>query len=250
MRIKAYLKQVFSTLGLTEGEADIMAALLKKPGSDANALKSKLGFSTAGTYKILGALSEKGYIKPSQEKTPLTFTPIPLGKLAQTFERNSRHLQRTAQKLKELNTLSALPEHVEIYEQDELTDFYLNIPYKLNDFIWCVGSFEAVMKFFGPGIEKEFIKKRVKKGIQADAIIFDNSSFSKELAGRDGGEKRETKFIQNGEYPLEFSYLFGDTYLSFYKDAEGKIKMVKTEAPEVAKAKMIQYQRLWNSTLA
>ncbi len=248
MRIKQYLQQVLTSIGLTEGEAKVYFAILKSPGCDASYLKGKVKFSMAGVYKILHALSEKGFVIPSEKKGPITFTAIPLDKVAKKFEVDGRKMQRTAGKLKDMARLSSMPSEVEVFSEDDLTDFYLNIPAKIDDFIWCVGSFEAVMKFFGPTIEKDFIKSRSRKGAFADAIIFDNSDYSKDLAGRDAGEKRETKFVRNGEYPLEFSYLFGDTYLSFYKDSEGKINMTKIESPEVSRAKLIQYQKLWGST--
>lgn len=268
MNIKRYLQQILATIGLTEGEAEMYCAVLSAPECDASYLKNKLSFSMAGIYKMLHALSEKGFLIPSYErgvplsgtaididsasakskKSPITFTAVPLDKIAKKFDVDGRKMQRTAGRLADLAKLSVLPSEVEVFEESDLTDFYLNIPAKIDDFIWCVGSFEAVMEFFGPATEKEFIKNRARRGAHADAIIFDDSELSKELAGRDAGEKRETKFIRNGNYPLEFSYLFGDTFLSFYKDSEGDLKMTRIESPEVARAKLIQSQKLWGST--
>jgi len=48
---------------------------------------------------------------------------------------------------------------------------------------------------------------------------------------------------------MEFSCLYGDNYLNFYKDAEGKVKVLRSQAPDLARAKLIQYQMLWNSTV-
>ncbi|MFA6528486.1 MAG: helix-turn-helix domain-containing protein [Candidatus Gracilibacteria bacterium] len=247
MHILSYLKQALSKIGFTEGEAEIYCEILNAPGCDASYLKNKLKYSFAGIYKMLHALSQKGFVIPSEKKGPIIFTAVPLDKIATKLEVNSRKIQRTARKLTDLAKMAQLPKNVEIFEENDLTDFYLNIPAKIDDYIWCVGSFEAVVKFFGPQIEKDFIKNRVRKGGHASAIIFDNSSFSKDLAGRDNGENRETRFVQNGEYPLEFSYLFGNNYLTFYKDSEGAIKMVKTTSPEVARAKLIQFQKLWGN---
>ncbi|MDD3861594.1 MAG: hypothetical protein PHP74_01765 [Candidatus Gracilibacteria bacterium] len=144
--------------------------------------------------------------------------------------------------------MSDSPEGTAIYEDNDLNDFYLNIPYKIDDFIWCIGSFEAVVSFFGLDIEKEFIKARVKKGKFADAVIFDDSKYSHDRASKDTFEKRETRIIPHNDYPLEFSYLFNSTILDFYKDIDGKVKVLKTENPDIAKARLIQYQQLWNST--
>ena len=248
MNLQKYLKQALRDFGLSDGEAKLYLTILKYPQIEAAQLKEKTPYSMAGIYKMLHALSDKGFVNPSQDNSPIKFTATPLDKTANKFATQGRKLQRISAKLSELSRLSEIPTETEIFDENDLTDFYLNIPSKINDFIWCVGSFEAVMKFFGPTIEKEFIGGRIKKGITADAIIFDNSKFSEELAGRDIKEKRETRIISHQNYPLEFDYLFGDTILNFYKDPEDKIKILKTESPDIAKAKLIQYQAIWNST--
>jgi sugar-specific transcriptional regulator TrmB len=249
MNIQSYIKQSLSVFGLTEGENSVYFALLQKGALDASAIKSETKYSTAGIYKILDSLIEKGFITAVEKSFPVNYIAIPLNNIAKKFAVHGRKMSRIADKFFELGKLSKISTETEIYEGDSLTDYYLDIPYKIDDAIWCVGSFGAVMKFFGPEVEQSFIKTRIKKGKHASALIFDQSDVSQDLAGRDRLEKRETKFIQNGEYPVEFSYLYGDTYLNFYKNAEGKVKVLRAESPDLAKAKLIQYQMMWNSTV-
>lgn len=260
MQLKYYIQKSLIELGLTQGEAKVYFEILEKPGIDASTLQKLQKFSPAGVYKILGALIDKGLIVPTKNGRTMVYFSTPLTEISKKIDKKERTLARISGKLKELSRLKYLDDlgdldsstnesrQLEIYESDDLTNYYLNIPYKIDDFIWCIGSFEAVVNFFGQEIEQEFINNRIKKGKQADAIIFDNSDFSKSLAGRDIKEKRETKFIHNGQYPLEFSYLFGDTYLNFYKDSEGKVKVLKAQSEELARAKNIQYQMLWRAT--
>ena len=247
MKVSQYIPQALTFLGLTEGEAALYVKILNNPGISIPELKKLTGYSTAGVYKIVNALSDRGFVHAS-ESTPSVFTATPLGTIAQKFAAQGRKLERVASKLADISKLTKIPLETDIYESDDLTNYYLNIPYKIDDFIWCVGSFDAVMAFLGQDTEKEFIKNRVKRGMRADAIIFDKSDKSKDLAQRDILEKRETKFIQCGEYPLEFSYLFGNTHLNFYRDSEGKLKVLRTDSPEFARAKLMQYQAMWNST--
>lgn len=247
MKVNYYLQQSLGNLGLSEGESIIYLQILNNPGLNAAYLKQATPFSMAGIYKILRSLSDKGFIISSKE-SPFTYTAISMEQLGRKLAAKGRKLQRISDKLNELSRLSKMPEDVEVYNYSNLIDFYLSLPSKIDDFIWCVGSFEAVMNFFGPEVEKDFIRSRSKKGARADALIFDNSEYSKTLAGRDAQEKRETRIISCGDYPLEFTYLFGDTFLNFYKDSDGKIKVLKSESPEIARAKLLQYQILWNST--
>lgn len=248
MELKYYIQKSLIELGLSNGEARVYFEILKKPGVDALFLQKHGKFSIAGIYKILGSLVDKGLIVATRNVRTMVYFPTALSNISKRIDKKGRTLARISGKLKELSRLNNLPEEVEVYENDDLVNYYLNIPYKIDDFIWCIGSFEAVVNFFGQEVEQEFINNRIKKGKAADAIIFDNSDFSKNLAGRDIKEKRETRFIQSGEYPLEFSYLFGDTYLNFYRDADSKVKVIKAQSEELARAKNIQYQMLWRST--
>jgi len=248
MDIGRYIQNSLSEFGLTEGEAKLYVIILQTNGyADASYLQKATKYSSAGVYKILDSLIYKGFVTPRKNR-PTVYAAVPLDEISKKFAVKGRKFCRTAGKFEELASLSTVPKETSIYEENNLNDFYLNIPYKINDFIWCIGSFEAVVSFFGLDIEKEFIKARVKKGKFADAVIFDNSKYSHERASRDTFEKRETKIIPHSNYPLEFSYLFNDTVLDFYKDFEGKVKVLKTENPDIAKARLIQYQQLWNST--
>jgi len=248
MNIQSYIKQSLEVFGLTEGETKVYLSLMQNGEMDAFSLKNATKYSTAGIYKILGSLVDKGFVFPIPKSSPIKYLAVSLTDISKKFAVHGRKMNRIADKFSELGKLSKVPIETEIFEGNSLTDYYLNIPYKIDDSIWCVGSFGAVMNFFGPNIEKDFIKTRIKKGRNASALIFDENDVSRSLAGRDLLERRETKFIHNGEYPMEFSYLYADSYLNFYKDSEGKIKVLKIESPELAKAKLIQYQMLWNST--
>lgn len=248
MEISQYIQKSLTELGLTEGEAKLYINVLQTNGyADASYLKKILRYSSAGVYKLINSLVDKGFVLTGNNR-PTVYSAVPLNNIANKFASNGRKFCRIANKFEELGKLSKTPKETDIYEENDLNDFYLNIPYKIDDFIWCIGSFEAVVTFFGLGVEKEFIKTRVKKGKFADAVIFDNSKYSEERASRDNFEKRETRIIPHNNYPLEFSYLFNNTVLDFYKDVDNKIKVLKTENPDIAKARLIQYQQLWNST--
>lgn len=248
MELNKYIQNALTEFGLTEGEALLYLIILQTNGyADATYLQRAAKYSSAGTYKILNSLIDKGFIFPNESR-PVSYKAVSLDEISKKIATKGRKFCRTAGKFAELSKLSDSPEGTAIYEDNDLNDFYLNIPYKIDDFIWCIGSFEAVVSFFGLDIEKEFIKTRVKKGKFADAVIFDNSEYSQDRASKDTFEKRETRIIPHNDYPLEFSYLFNSTILDFYKDIDGKVKVLKTENPDIAKARLIQYQQLWNST--
>lgn len=235
--------------GLTSGEVSVYLIFLQDGTLDAAMVRQKTHLSSAGVYKIIESLITKGFISYVQGSYPLSYIAVPLNEISKEFANKGRKMSRISDKFSELGKLSQIPVETEIFEGNSLTDYYLNIPYKIDDSIWCVGSFGAVMNFFGPEIENDFIKTRIKKGHNASALIFDETDVSRDLSTRDRLERRETKFIQNGDYPMEFSYLYGNSFLNFYKDSENKIKVLKIDSPDLAKAKLIQYQMLWNSTL-
>lgn len=246
MQINSYLKSSLQNLGLSDGEAEIYFKILKNGLSEAADLKIQSKLSVAGVYKILHSLRDKGFIVANQDiSRAVKFSAISITEVAKRVAAESKKLQRLSDQLKYLNNV---PENLEILENEDLLSYYLNIPYKIDDFIWCVGSFVSIINFFGENVEKDFIKLRNKRGIHADAIIFDDSKFSEDLAGRDFRERRETKIMAQKNYPLVFEYLYGDTYLNFYKSDDGVLKVLKSESPELARAKLCQYQALWHST--
>lgn len=249
MKVGPYVRKTLADLGLSEGEADVLFPLLKLAAPmTADHIRQEAKLSTSGTYKVLRSLVDKEFILPTKEQGTKKYAAITLEQIAEKLVAHSRKYLRASEKLREIGRLSGLSPETDIIEGTALSDYYLTIPSQIDDFIWCVGSFAAVMHFFGPEIERSFIAARLKKGRHADAVIFDDSLFSKELAGRDIGERRETKLIPHGSYPLEFSYLFGNTCLDFYKNPEGQVKVLKSESPSIARARLIQYQTLWNST--
>jgi sugar-specific transcriptional regulator TrmB len=249
MKVREYMRESLEHFGLTEGEAAVYCAILQSGnGACVEQIRQEAKLSTSGAYKIANALADKGFVVPVKKNGSTSFTAVTLDKAAQKLAAKGRKFTRMSEKFRELQTLAKVTEDTDVYEGNDLTDYYLSIPHQINDFIWCVGSFEAVMNFFGSEVERDFIMSRVRKGKSADAVIFDDSLFSKELVGRDVGEKRETRLIPHSNYPRGFSYLFGNVCLDFYKDAEHQVKVLKTESPDLARARLIQYQTLWNST--
>lgn len=144
-------------LGMTDGV-----------NADVSFLKRKTGYSSAGVYKILNSLIDKGFVGILQNTYPRRFFAVSLDKIASKIANEGRKFSRMSEKLKMLSKQDYLMDRSEIYEDTPLTDYYLNIPYKVDDnFMWCTGSFSAVKDFLGIDVEKEFVNKRVRGGLIA-----------------------------------------------------------------------------------
>ena len=147
MNIDQYIENSLSELGLSQGEATLYLRILQTNGyADASFLTKATKYSSAGIYKLIDSLIDKGFIIPSQNR-PTIYTAIPLDQISKKFAVKGRKFGRIANKFQELGVLSNKPKETNIYEENDLNDFYLNIPYKIDDFIWCVGSFEAVVHY-------------------------------------------------------------------------------------------------------
>ena len=246
VRLRTYLKNALSALDLTEAQATVYLCILENPEIDIAVLKSKTKYGFAWLYRVVNELIEKGFIEAS--RFPYTLSAVSLNNVANKISTKGRLLQRMGEKLISLGKMTTISPESEIFDEDDLINCYLDISYKIEDFLWCVGAHAAVMSFIGPEVEKEFIKNRIRRGKHADALIFDPVGKALELAKRDKLEKRETKYFHRGEYPLEFTYLHGDTSLHFFKDSDEKVKVIKTTSPTLARAQHILYQTLWNSS--
>lgn len=250
MILTKYLRKALANLGLSENESILYLCILQNINCDAPFLMQESKLSRAAVYKLLKLLHDKDLIETKSGEIFTTYTATPLAKIGKKLSTKGRKLEFIGKKLQEINPDQDFQDHIEIIDFSNHQDYYLEIASKLKDFIWCVGSYKAGEVFNGEALEREFIKTRVKKGARADAIIFDDAHESKSLAQRDKLEKRETKIISHTYYPLEFTYLFGDTCAHFYKDQDEKVKVMKIESPTYARAKLLQFQRLWQSTTA
>ena len=250
MNTREYLKKSLMELDFGEGGSALYLTLLDCPGANGSYLREKTKYSNAAVYKILNSLLDKGFICRVDDY-PAKYFSIPLDRIAQKISNRGRKIVRLGEKLKNLDRIGRMPcENSEVYEDNAFTDFYLNIPYKINDgFIWCVGSYGAVRDFFGVEVEREFVMKRLGKGVNCDALIFDDNSFSRKFGSSNRSERRETKFLPVKNYPSEFTYLFDDELVTFYKDYDDKIKILRTSSSSLAKAKLLQYQMIWKSTV-
>lgn len=237
-------------LGLSENETRMYVAILENPHCDALFLKEKMKLSKACVYKILRQLFDKGFVERNDQLSLGTHKVMPLSKIGMKLSSHGRKLERIGQAFQGLHEEHCLNDRTEIREYDEQKDYYLEIAEKAKDFIWCVGSYKAGEIFNGRDLEVEFIKRRLKKGAHANAIIFDNFIESKELAQRDNLEKRSTRFIAQNYYPREFTYLFEDTCAHFFEDKGGKVKIIEIISPAYAKAKLMQFQKIWESSSA
>ncbi len=247
MNIQSYIQKSLSELGLSFGEATVYFYILMKQNLDAFELKKLTRLSLAGVYKILNSLINGEFIRAVKNGRGMVYSAVPLNTIASKFAVKGRKMARTSDKFKELSKLQNLDSATEVLEENSLTDYYLNIPYKLDDFIFCVGSYEACVTFMGEGVEREFVRTRAHHGKSASAIIFDDSRYTRDLVKRNAKEKRETKVIPNESYPNEFNYIFSDKFLTFYKDAEGKVKILEVKSPHVASSQMAQFRALWKA---
>lgn len=247
MEVKDYIHKSLMELGLSNGEAKVYFEILNEKEADVSFLRKVTKYSVAGIYKILNSLIDKSFIYPVKKVGVRVFVAVPLSVISKKIALRGRKLSRIADKFNELNRLASVPVETQVYEENSLSDYYLNIPYKADDFIWCVGSFSAMKNFVGLEVEKEFINKRVKRGINCDALVFDYSDEASKVVGTRRSERRETKFVTDYNYPLEFTYLFGDKVVTFYKGADDKVKVLKAQSPELARAKAVQYQMLWKA---
>ena len=250
MDLKEYLQNSFTDLELCPEAARVYSCILQAEGkADASYIKKQIHHSTATTYRMLEKLINKGFILSSKNKKPATFTAIPLTRLANKFEAKGRKFNHISNKLKELSTLEKAPEGTKLYMSDSLKDFYLEIPYKIDDFIWCAGHSKAPFEIVGVETEKDFIRTRSKRGCKSYSIIFDESDYAKELIRKDILEKRETKILPIKNYPMQVSFLFGNTIIEIYKNNEGVAKILKIESPQLAKSRLMQNQVLWKAGL-
>lgn len=200
-------------LGLNGSEINLYTVSLNLGPSPISAIAKHLNISRPNIYKTIQALERVGLAKFSEkEKFARNFMvespTIVLDKLRKKKESIS---------ILDNNLVSELPDLLARYHQGEgptkikvmkgkeqyIKIFNQSVEEENKEIQFC-GSTEDFINFVSWGIEREWIKKRMKKNVSIK-VLTTPSFTADELIKKDKDEKRETKILKDaGQFPSSF----------------------------------------------
>ena len=212
--MKQNLYTSLKELGLTESEANLYTTSLTLGPSTITALADHLNMPRPNVYKVIAGLEQHGLAKFSERK-----------KHTRTFmvEPPTAVLERLREKREAVANLDhtlvgAMPDLLAMYHQgetptkvkifqgeDQWMKLFFQVIDEAKDTVSFFGSADAFIDMISWETEKQWIKKRVKKGIHINVLLTPGKD-AQTLKETDEGQMRTTRFF-HGKIPFVTGFM-------------------------------------------
>lgn len=224
------LQYSLDSLGLSEQEIAFYLAVVKNPDSTIFSVSKACGIPKDRCYKICEGLEDIKLISIKGERNR-KLKALPLDHFISIAKSKGRKLQRSAQTLQEISPylgylqLDGNGEMIESYYGDDIGDKWLDLTYLNWDQVQAFGDFSVGIESVGEEVDKQFTKRRLKKGAKAYPILANPSGYSIKILQNDTQEMRHSKVINNEKLTNYFVTLVPDHDLTvlWSRDKEGWI---------------------------
>ncbi len=212
--MKQNLYTSLKELGLTESEANLYTTSLTLGPSTITALADHLNMPRPNVYKVIAGLETHGLAKFSERKKHTrTFMVEPptvvLEKLREKREAvaNLDHtLVGAMPDLLAMYHQGETPTKVKIFQgEDQWMKLFFQVIDETKDTVSFFGSADAFIDMISWETEKQWIKKRVKKGIHINVLLTPGKD-AQTLKETDEGQMRTTRFF-HGKIPFVTGFM-------------------------------------------
>ncbi|RLE38999.1 hypothetical protein DRJ17_02285 [Candidatus Woesearchaeota archaeon] len=180
--------------GLEPREAKIYVKLLELGQATASQLAKSLEILRPTVYDILDKMIQKGIVSYSISSGRKVFAAVEPGVLEQLLENKKRILEEFIPELKSISKISKFKPLVETYIGVKGLKTIYDDMLTVKEDIYHIFNYEEYVKLFHLFFIKNFIKKRIEKGIWFRAIV--NKIKEKELERSDPKLLREIRTLQ------------------------------------------------------
>lgn len=246
------LKEILLDLGLSELESRFYLASLETGSASIGELAKKTGIDRSTAYFITEELKNKGFLEEDFKKyKKLVFVKEPaylLTVLKKTKERFFQREQQLAELLPQLNANYSRGDFKPVLRfykgREGLMEIRDDIFSSECKEILLYTNQKASELVFAEKDMRDFIQKRIKKGINIKVLAVDEPGSIK-LKQNDQKELRETKILPKDIYFTAETYIYGNkvAMLDFSKDIIGFI----VKSNEFAGAQKAIFEALWHS---
>lgn len=223
------LEALLKSIGLSDQECIMFSKAYAFPGLTPRMVGYQCGFSRMTGYRVLERLVAKGLLtvrgEPLQaiprldSKTGLArndtdesfaetsskkrhIYPISLHQLSQRLMHISSNVLQLAETFKSIEKLhaSGLLQHagsMQLLKSDAALEAFDDMHRQKWEWNIALGDFESYGQKTDPNFNRQWVKKRVKKGRKAKGVITASGPFTKEFTKDDEAVFRKTCFVKN-----------------------------------------------------
>ncbi|NTW46489.1 MAG: helix-turn-helix domain-containing protein [Candidatus Moranbacteria bacterium] len=214
-------------LGVGDMEAELYVVSLKLGPSLISEVAKHLGISRPNVYKVIRSLEEHGLVRYSdREKYSRSFMVEPPSTVLEALRMRKRELSEVDEGL-----VAEMPDLLAYYHQgggatrikvlqgreQYVKIFKQSVEEEHAEILFC-GSAEDFIRFVSWDIEKEWIRRRVKRGVSIKVLTLPGE-IPDTLVSRDAREMRETRILRV-ENPFRSSFmLYGNKMVIWQPEA-------------------------------
>lgn len=247
------INNLFTRLGLSDGEAAIYQNLLDNGEGTAAALAERTGIKRTLIYHLIKGLETQG-LAESFEKNKIThFRPSPPAKLEELFFQKKRELEAVSGSLSE--TLPALTSQYRLVTRRPAVGYYegkegikkvLEDSLTARSEIYSYADLEAIEKYIAD-VNRSYVQKREKLGIKKKGIVLD-TPFAREFLKDYHPTVTETKLIASDAVPFRTIMQIYDGKISYITPAEDRMIGVIIEDAHIYAMHKLLFEYLWAIT--
>lgn len=192
------LHSLLSAIGLSPQECQIFEKAYTFPGLTPRMLGYQCGFSRMTGYRVLERLVGKGLLTVREH---LVY-PISLHELSQRLTQISSNVLALAETFTSIEKLHSpgLLQHagsMQLLKNDASLEAFDDMHRQSWEWNIALGDFESYGQKTDPNFNRQWVKKRVKKGRKAKGVITASGPFTKEFTKDDEAVFRKTCFVKN-----------------------------------------------------
>ena len=239
---------------MTPSEAKFYLTVHQNPKLTLKELAIKSKLSVSSTYRAFENLKHLGLITSSQDHWRKSVEAVSLRTVAKKLASEQRRLRKVELELQSISDLMGLTafSHMEdpiqiITDQNKITEEAYKELYRPWEYFYCYGSTERLVDVIGDAEEKDWVKKRVKLGKTADAIITEKGEYFDYFMPSNNKELRNVKVSIDKNNNDRCLYIFEDEVTIWHKDKDLGNRAVVISDPTVVKSYQQMFRGLWKS---
>ncbi len=238
------LSKTLEGFGLSENEANVYVAALELGQATVQEIGKKSGVKRTTVYIALEGLKEKGLASQTKKgKKTLFSAEEPEGLLALS-QRRAFALKDILPELKALNNMAGAKPKVRFYEGREgYVAVYENILKDKPKEVLALISYDDLCRHLDQKYEQEWIKRRVKSGIQLRWLDF-RTAITEKMQNEGKKALREVRFLPHNFHFTSSMFIYNDKIVVM-SGKQKEFMAVVIENAEFSQMQKQVFEMLW-----
>ena len=232
MKSENQIKNWLLKAGLSEASAELYLFLDKNPGVSVSTACAQMKFSKSTIYRSYEELRHLGLLNQNKLEWKTALQVQGLTPLLRKLQNENRKNQRLIAALRAYDQSGSCDHYspitgLEVLDEEETFQRYDDLAQMEWESILCYGNWEGLNNETRNlvGLEKNFIKNRLKKGGKALVVVTEQGPFTQEIVDfkdLDQNEQRSTKRVDEFLKPFWLNVFQGNDYVHLWYQDERK----------------------------